>query len=194
MKIGIFGGTFNPPHFGHLILAEKAVEILSLDKLIFIPASIPPHKKNERIVAPEHRIKMLKLSIDKKPYFEVSDIEIQRGGTSYTCETLADLKEKFPGSKLFLFVGYDNFIEFHLWKNYQRIFELCKVVVFGRNIAKNKDLLKDRKVTNTVKYIDTPLLDISSTEIRNRIKEEKPVDYYVSSRVMNYIYKNKLYR
>jgi len=138
-KIGIFGGTFNPPHFGHMILAEGVVEALKLDKLIFIPAYTPPHKTKANIIEPAHRLKMLKLAIDGNKYFDISDIEIKRGGTSFTYDTLQSLKEKHKDSKLFLIIGMDNYRDFCYWKNYNLIFDLCEVVVLKRsNDEKNQ--------------------------------------------------------
>jgi nicotinate-nucleotide adenylyltransferase len=194
MKIGIYGGTFNPPHIGHLILAEKATEILKLDKLIFVPAFIPPHKKLEKIISAEHRLKMLRLSVINKDYFDVSDIEIKRGGMSYTYDTINYFKNIFKNSKLFLLVGYDNFLGFHLWNNYEKIFELCTVIVLKRNCINPEKHLLNKYRNNKIKFIDTPLMDISSTEIRRRISEEKGIEYYVTSKVAKYIEKHKIYK
>jgi nicotinate-nucleotide adenylyltransferase len=195
MKIGIFGGTFNPPHIGHLILAEKAVELLKLDKLIFIPAFIPPHKRGENIIPARYRLKMLNIAIKDKKCFEVSDIEIKRGGTSYTIDTLQLLKNKYPASKFFLLLGYDNYIEFYLWKDYEKIFEICTINVFNRNagdIHNSNDLILLPK--NKVRYLNTPLLDISSTEIRKMIRKNNPIDYYTTNEVKKYIETHNLYK
>jgi nicotinate-nucleotide adenylyltransferase len=195
MKIGIFGGTFNPPHIGHLILAENAVKLLKLDKLIFVPAFNPPHKMRNKIISAYHRLKMLQLCIKNKKYFETSDIEIMRRGTSYTIETLKIMKDKYPEAKFFLLVGYDNYIEFHLWKDYEKIFQLCTVVIFKRTIQDIKhEIDYILPAIHNVKYLNTPLLDISSTEIRKRIKKNKSIDYYVTREVKKYIKNNKLYQ
>jgi nicotinate-nucleotide adenylyltransferase len=194
MKIGIFGGTFNPPHIGHLILAERAVESLELDKIIFVPSFISPHKTSKNIVSAEHRFKMLKLCIKGKKHFEVSNLEIKRGGTSYTCDTLNHFSEVFPNSKLFLLVGYDNFVNFHLWKNYKNIFNLSTVVVLKRGIEAIKKTDKQKHENNNIIFLDTPLLDISSSEVRERIEKGKPVEYYVLKPVIEYIKNKKLYK
>lgn len=206
-KIGIFGGSFNPPHLGHLILAERIVEKLKLDKLIFIPAHIPPHKKKSSIIDPIHRTKMLKLSISGKKYFDISDIEIKRGGTSFTYDTLLELHKKYKDTLFYLVIGEDNFKDFCYWKNYKQIFKLAQVVVIKRAVdpenlqlkmssgadedcmsKTNKEITKKQFI-----FVDTPLMDISSTEIRKRVKSGKNIDYFVTPAVKNYILKNKLY-
>jgi nicotinate-nucleotide adenylyltransferase len=211
IKIGIFGGSFNPPHFGHLILAERTREILKLDKIIFVPAYIPPHKKRIHIVDPVHRLKMLKLAIEGNEHFGISDIEIKRGGTSFTYDTLLHLTEKHRNAKLYLIIGMDNYYDFNHWKNYNQIFDLCQVVVMKRvfnhcegsgkhqmlrgmhpksSDPNNGDNIDKEKFV----FLGTPLLDISSTETRKRVKTQKPIDYFVPEKVKKYIEKNSLYR
>jgi len=205
-KIGIFGGTFNPPHIGHMILSELVFDKLKLDKLFFIPAYIPPHKTKIHLIDAKHRLKMLELSITNKKYFRVSDIEIKRGGKSYTYDTLMYLKSKNKNSKFYLIIGYDNYKDFICWKNYKEILKNCKVVVLRRflnNEKRKKHLidfcekkLKDAKKelpSDNFIFIYNPILDISSTEIRNRVKKGKSFDFYVTERVARYIKKNKLY-
>jgi nicotinate-nucleotide adenylyltransferase len=217
-RIGIFGGSFNPPHVGHLILGERVMEMLKLDKLIFIPAYIPPHKKKQHIIDPIHRLNMLKLAISGKKYFEISDIEIKRGGTSYTYDTLVYLTDRYENSKFFLIIGWDNYRDFSKWKNYESIFDLCDVAVLkrinnGSGINPHtKHMINDKKketgfsecdclpdhIVKSRKgsfiFLDTPLLDITSTEIRRRIRLEKPCDYFVTEKVKKYIEKNGLYK
>jgi nicotinate-nucleotide adenylyltransferase len=211
IKIGIFGGSFNPPHFGHLILAERTREILKLDKIIFIPAHIPPHKTKMHIVDPVHRLKMLKLATEGNDRFEISDIEIKRGGTSFTYDSLLYFNEKYKKAKLYLIIGMDNYHDFGHWKNYNQIFDLCRVVVLKRVFTAGKSSGKHKMLngvhsfagdTNNCDHVDrekfvfldTPLLDISSTETRNRVKAQKPIDYFVPEKVKKYIEKNSLYR
>jgi nicotinate-nucleotide adenylyltransferase len=203
-SIGIFGGSFNPPHIGHLILAQRCRELLQLDKIIFIPAYIPPHKIHTNLINPNDRLKMIKLSIKGNPYFDYSDIEIKRKGKSFTYDTLIALQNKYVKSKLFLLIGMDNYNDFCSWKNYEDILNLCKVVVINRHISKGK--ISKNTSTNTVNsrhktlagnnnfiFIDTPIIDISSTEIRSRIKKGLSIKYYIAQSVEKFITKNKLY-
>ena len=203
-NIGIFGGSFNPPHTGHLILAQRCRELLQLDKIIFIPAYIPPHKTHISLVDPKDRLKMLKLTIKGNPYFNYSDIEIKRKGNSFTYDTLLALQNKYTQSKLFLIIGMDNYNDFCKWKNYQGILNLCKVVVINRHVINDKqskdtgDNTANPSHNNLVEhsnfiFIDTPIIDISSTEIRDRIKKGLPIKYYTTEQVEKFIVKNKLY-
>ena len=218
IKIGIFGGSFNPPHMGHLILAERVKEILKLDKIIFIPAHIPPHKRRMHIVDPVHRLKMLSLAIAGNDNFEISDIEIKRGGTSFTYDTLLYLTGQNIDSKFYLIIGMDNYKDFCHWKNFDQIFDLCQVVVLKRELevtdccSKHKNQKTMHSVTKEKSagvsadnclieidkekfiFLDTPLLDISSTEIRKRVKLQKPIDYFVPEKVKRYIEKTGLYK
>ena len=192
-KIGIFGGSFNPPHFGHLILAERCRELLQLDKIIFIPAYISPHKTNKNVVNPTDRLKMLKLAIKRNPYFDYSDIEIKRKGKSFTYDTLVSLLNKYTNSKLYLLIGMDNYNDFCNWKNYKEILQLCKVVVINRRTTKNKRIENSNIDYSRFIFVDTLILDISSTEIRNRIKKKLSIRYYTTENVKNFIVKNNLY-
>jgi nicotinate-nucleotide adenylyltransferase len=203
-SIGIFGGSFNPPHIGHLILAERCRELLQLDKIIFIPAYIPPHKTNMDLINPKQRLKMLKLTIKGNPYFDYSDIEIKRKGKSFTYDTLLLLLNKYTKSKLYLIIGMDNYYGFCNWKNYKEVLTLSKVVVINRHVTKNKRINNTNNniaryaCNNHVDYknfifIDTPIIDISSTEIRNRIKKGLPIKYYTTENVEKFIIKNNLY-
>ena len=114
-KIGILGGSFDPVHTGHLIIAQDAAECLGLSEVIFVPAAIPPHKQHVRQAAPEDRLKMLHLAVKEDPRFSVSDLELQRGGVSYTVDTLRDLTEIYPNSELILIVGSDTLLHLHNW-------------------------------------------------------------------------------
>jgi nicotinate-nucleotide adenylyltransferase len=192
-KIGIFGGSFNPPHVGHLILAERCRELLQLDKIIFIPAYISPHKTNMSLVNPKDRLKMLKLSIKDNPYFDYSDIEIKRKGKSFTYDTLVSLLSRYKKSKLYLLIGMDNYNDFCNWKNYKEILQLCKVVVINRRTTKNKRIENSNIDYSRFIFVDTLIIDISSTEIRNRIKKRLSIRYYTTENVKNFIVKNNLY-
>ncbi len=194
MKIGIFGGTFNPPHIGHLIVAEYIREEAKLDKVIFIPCSTPPHKQDKnylsRIASPEHRFEMVKIAIKGNPYFEVSDIEIKRGGISYTIDTINQLIEKFKNDEFYLLIGADQFKEFHTWRSPYEIVKKVKLIVFNRP----NYIIPDTEFSKFAEFITVPNIEISASSIRKRIKDGKSIKYLVPDEVEKYIYANGLYR
>lgn len=188
-KVGIFGGSFDPIHFGHLITAQILLEKRCLDKIIFVPAYIAPHKIKYDYSAPEHRYNMTKLAIQSHPKFEISDIEINRKDISYTYDTLLEFSHKHE--TLELIIGFDNLITFDRWHRSDEILNLAELVVLKRTY--------DREIKNPNKYfadavfVDTPTIEISGTEIRNRILNNSPIDYFVPASVNQYIIKNDLY-
>lgn len=187
-RIGILGGTFDPIHNGHLITARYVLEKRGLDKIIFIPCNISPHK-TELLSSPSiHRLNMVKLSIENSPYFDLSDFELTKGDISYTYLTLQDLKKVY--SKLELIIGYDNLLVFEKWNYPDEIIKLAKLIVMKRktDIEEKKNRFFDQAV-----LLDTPTIEISSTEIRERVRNNKPIDFLVPEKVKEYIYKNKLY-
>ena len=134
MKIGIMGGTFNPIHYGHLILANEATERFQLDKVIFVPAATPPHKESQEIIGPYHRFIMTVLATVAHPKMEISDLEIQRGGKSYSIETVEELKKSYPSETAFFFiVGCDAFWEIATWKEVDRLFRSCHFIISNRS-------------------------------------------------------------
>lgn len=189
MKVGVFGGTFDPIHNGHLITAQAVREIRNLDKIIFIPSFIAPHKITVNSSSGEHRLNMLKLAIEDNPYFGYSDFELIKEGVSYTIDTLKYLKQEYPDIELI--IGYDNLLEFSTWKNPDEILELTKLVVLKRNW---KDIFEKDKYFYRAEIINTPLIEISGTEIRKRIKNDLPVNYLVPDKVIEYICKLNLYK
>jgi nicotinate-nucleotide adenylyltransferase len=190
VNIGIFGGTFSPPHIGHLIAAEYVRSELALDKVIFVPAAIPPHKLREVIVPVEHRVAMLRLALSQNPHFDISEIEIERGGVSFTVETLRHLKEEL-GAELFLLIGMDNLVEFHTWKSPERILQLATVVVMTRPGFRSADVPREMK--NRVTMCLVPEIGIASREVRRRVRDGKSVRYLVTDSVAEYIRQHKLY-
>lgn len=192
MKIGVFGGTFDPPHLGHLIVAESARETLDLDKVLFIPCASPPHKSSRSLIDPDRRMEMITLAISGHPSFEVSDLEIQRGGKSYTVDTLRVLTSLYPRSELYLLIGIDNLLELHTWREPEEIFALSDVVAINRPGFNTADVRKDylRRVT----FLRSPNIDISSSEIRRKAKMGKSIRYLVPSAVETYILKHGAYR
>lgn len=190
MKVGIYGGTFDPIHFGHLITAQSILEKRNLEKIIFIPAYISPLKTEVKYAAPEHRLNMLKLAIDENKNFIVNNLELERKNISYTIDTLIELKKSF--NNIELIIGYDNLLVFHKWYKPEKILELCKLVVLHREVDKIPE--KKNQFYDKAVILDTPTIEISSTEIRNRVSNNLPIDYLVPLKVKEYIYKNGLYK
>lgn len=198
MKIGIMGGTFNPIHTGHLLLADYAKEACNLDKIIFIPTGNSYMKQQSEILSGEVRLKMVDLAIEDVEGFESSDMEILRGGNTYTCDTLAELIKQYPDAKIYFLTGADSFLSLHKWRNPHKIMELATIVVVSRDGA-TRDALEAQKKTllesygGQVEIINFPTIDISSSDIRKRIREEKSVRFQVPERVRKYIKENHLY-
>jgi len=188
--VGIFGGSFDPPHIGHLIAAQSVLEIRKLSKIIFIPNGISPNKNYQRGASAQDRLNMLKISIEEIPYFEYSDIEIKNPEVSYTINTLRMLRPLYE--ELELIIGYDNLLEFSTWKEPEEIIKCAKLAVLKRNTITESEI-KD-KYYNTAVFVDTPVIEISSTEIRKRIKNGLPINYLVADKVKEYIYKFNLYK
>ena len=193
-RYGIFGGAFDPPHIAHSILADDVREQMHLDKIIFIPAGRHPLKGNETTSA-EHRLNMSRLAFEDNEFFEVDDIEIRNAGEkTYTVNTLIQLKEKYKDDfvKLYLILGVDNLIEFPKWKQPDKLFLLSEVVV----IARPNYVVQDAKpeYTTRVKFLSTPLIEISSSLVRDHVANKKSIKYLVRPEVEQYIKDNNLYR
>ena len=188
MKIGILGGTFNPVHTGHLILAEEAREKLGLDKVIFVPAFLPPHKDNGDITSAADRLKMVKLAIKDNWYFSFSDTEIKRAGRSYTIDTIRELKEKYTDDELYFVIGSDLLRYLEEWKDLNQILEMVRFIVATRPGYPLE------KIPSYIKTMAIRAVDISAFEIREAIKENKSFRYLVPERVYKYITKKGLYK
>ena len=194
-RIGVLGGAFNPIHLAHLIIAEDVRQQMHLDTVLFIPYSKPPHKDHDELIDAETRLKLIKMAIADNPYFEASDIEIKRGKNSitYTVDTLMELREmhKAEQVKFYLIIGIDNLIELHTWKDPGKLFLLSEVVVINRPgfLIQNVKNEYNRQVV----FVPAPNIDISATDIRFKIKENKSIKYLVPKAVEDYIIKNKLY-
>ncbi len=187
--VGIFGGTFDPIHLGHLITAQAVRELRKLDKIIFIPAFISPHKTEVHVLDAVHRLNMLKLSIEDTEYFVYSDIELRNEKISYSIETIRQLKEKYK--KLELIIGYDNIFDFKTWKEPDEIIRLVKLVVLKRKTSIEPDY-KDKYYQSAV-FVETPTIEISSSEIRRRVLKGLPITHLVTDKVRKYINDNNLY-
>lgn len=197
--LGIFGGSFNPIHIGHLILAEFIREEFKLDKILFIPASNPPHKDASDLESGQHRYNMVKLAVTNNPFFDISDIELKRKGISYTFETLKEISREYPGEELYFICGSDSIIQFHTWREIGKIFELSNIIVAKRPNVSNEEL--DNMITGfrekykaRIACSAAPHIEISSSEIRNRIKKGLSIRYMVTSTVAEYIRANNLYQ
>jgi len=186
MRVGILGGTFNPPHIGHIVLAKEAIRKLCLDKIFFIPTNIPPHKDNDSINSLA-RLDMVKLIAAQDQKFEVLDIEIKRGGVSFTVDTVKELKNTYPEDEFFLIVGSDLANNFNSWKEFDALRSLANIVVAQRKVTPLKD-----KDSFTV--IDIPQVDISSSKIRELIKKDVSIKDMVEKKVAEYIQIHNLYK
>jgi len=189
-KIGVMGGSFDPVHIAHLAIAELAVEQLGLTKLLFIPTWIAPHKIDKKEVAKRahNRYEMLKLATRDNDKFSVSDIELNREGTSYTIDTLEQICMKYAGkTKLFMLIGSDNYLTFNTWRDPDKIHKLSTVAVYNRPGSRIE------KVTPPFLLLKGPEMGITSTLIRERISNNQSVHYFLPEEVREYIYKQKLY-
>lgn len=171
MKIGVFGGTFNPPHNGHVRLAKAAADELKLDKLLVIPSCIPPHKIAAKLADGQERLEMCRLAFDCDPRFEVSPMELERGSRSYTVETLRELKALYPDSELYFIVGSDMLESFDKWYLWQEILSLSVLCAASREEGYSPDLSRFGKLAERIKIITLDPLEVSSTQIRNSAGE-----------------------
>jgi len=188
-KVGIFGGTFDPIHHGHLITAQSVREIRNLDKIIFIPTYVSPLKAGLNSANPEHRLNMIKLAISETDFFDFSDYEIKKKGISYTVDTLCELKKKYD--ELEFIIGYDNIFTFHTWKNPDEIMKLAKIIVLKRKSSVPSPY-EDKYVRSAV-FVQTRGIEISATDIRQRVKHGMPIHFLVPEKVKEYIYNFDLY-
>lgn len=188
MKIGILGGTFNPIHIGHLILAEEVREKLNLDKIIFVPAYLPPHKNNADIANASVRLEMVKLAISANTYFSVSDIEIKKDGLSYTINTVKEFRKAYPADELYFIIGSDLLNYLDDWKDLNEVIKMVKFIVATRPGYPLE------KIPSYISTIPIRAVDISGFEIRKAIKENRSFRYLVPETVFNYINKHRLYR
>lgn len=199
MKIGIMGGTFNPIHQAHLILAERAYAALDLDKILFMPSKNPPHKKNEPIASDEDRSNMIELAIEDNPHFEFSDIELNREGYTYTADTLQELYLKEDCNEYYFIIGADSLMQIEQWNKPEIIMKFARLIVFRRDNL-SEDLINQRvkylehKYHATIYYISIPNMDISSKMLRDMIANRISIKYYLPQVVINYINEKRLYQ
>ncbi len=195
-RIGIMGGTFNPIHFGHLVAAEAARVRFSLDKVIFVPSGYPPHKQTQANKNAEHRLMMTLLATIGNPYFDISGIEIDRGGYSFTFDTINELHNFYGAdTQIYFITGADAILEICSWKNAELLIERCVFIAATRpgfNLN-DVDSLPPAFVRN-IKLMEVPALSISSTDIRKRVAAGEPIRYLLPEIVEQYIIKHKLYQ
>jgi nicotinate-nucleotide adenylyltransferase len=192
VKIGVFGGTFDPPHIGHLLLAADARDALQLDRLVFVPAGTQPFKSHAPPVASgQDRLEMVRLAVADDANYVVDDAEISRAGLSYTVDTLEHLSGRYTGARLFLLLGEDALSGFQKWRNPQRIRELASLAVMKRAGAAG-EATKD--IGEGVVTVSSRRIDVSSTEIRDRLRQGKTIKGFVPEGVERFIDARGLYR
>lgn len=190
MKLGVFGGTFDPPHIGHLVVAQEVLHQLGLDRVLFMPAAVPPHKRDRTITEGRVRLEMLRAAVAGIPGFEVSEAELEREGASYTAHTLETLAGTHPDAELFLILGADQANEVHTWYEPDTIHRLAHLVVFRRA---GEDVTT-RAGSGGITEIEIPRLDISSTRIRRRAAAGEPIRFLVPEGALNVIEREGLYK
>jgi nicotinate-nucleotide adenylyltransferase len=192
--VGLFGGTFDPIHIAHLRLAEEAREEFKLERVIFIPASIPPHKSGWKISSFQGRYEMVRLSIQGNPFFEISDVESDRSTASYSVDTVRRMKECYP--ELAFLLGADQLLEIRTWKDPRELFGLCRVIVFDRPGFNLGDLEKMGPEFRALNYLKarSGLYAISASDIRGRVRAGKSIRYLVPDLVYEYILNRGLYK
>jgi nicotinate-nucleotide adenylyltransferase len=196
---GIIGGTFDPIHFGHLVLAEKAREAFGLEKVVFVPAAIPPHKIGEVATLAIHRLRMVELAIAANPFFEVSRVELDREGLSYSIDTIRQLKAQGYGDESAFIMGFDALLELDSWRNYREFLKETKIITAFRP---GYPILKDaaewppflREFLDRILILQAPLIDISSTWLRVEMIYNRSIRYLVPDAVCQFIEENRLYR
>ncbi|OGP89332.1 MAG: nicotinate (nicotinamide) nucleotide adenylyltransferase [Deltaproteobacteria bacterium RBG_16_48_10] len=211
-RIGLFGGTFNPIHLGHLRGAEEIWQAFQLEEVIFIPSSIPPHKVTEKVMEAKHRLEMVKLATSSNPHFSTSDLELSRPGRSFSVDTIRFFRERHQDTFFFI-LGGDAFVEIETWKDFQNLFSLCHLIVMARpgsqkNISSSlfpETLIRDFRYDpgerawvhlsgHRVYFKEISFLDISSTKVRELIQKGETVRYLIPAEVEAYIQKHGLYR
>ncbi|HMP88785.1 MAG TPA: nicotinate-nucleotide adenylyltransferase [Kiritimatiellia bacterium] len=201
LKIGIFGGSFNPIHLGHLIMAQDAGEAYSLDRIIFVPAAIAPHKLTQTLVTPSHRLDMIRLALGDRSEWEVSDEEIRRGGVSYTIDTVQHFIAVYPEADIYFIIGGDTLPELHTWKDINDLLALCKFITMVRpgfdpeSLHRQSLRLPPGHVEALISRVTVGhVIDLSSTEIRVRVAKNESIRYLVPDSVERYIREHQLYR
>ncbi len=189
MRVGVYGGSFDPPHVGHLLVVGDAFEALSLDRVVWVPAAAQPLKAPDAAAPAAVRLAMVRAAIGDDPRFTVSAMEIDRGGLSYTVDTLAAFAEEFTRAERFLLIGMDSVATFSRWREPERIMELAQVAVLQREIDGETPSVPYR-----MRIVNTRRIDVSSTEVRERVRAGKPIRGFVPEAVARIVEQAGLYR
>lgn len=214
-RIGLLGGTFNPIHEGHIRAAREVRRAFDMDRVLLVPSFIPPHKGSGDVAAPEHRLLMAREAVRDFPGIEVSPVEIEAGGRSYSVRTLEIVRRLHPGAEIYFILGIDAFLEIETWMEYRRLLESCRMIVISRPGFRLEDawnvlgedfrpricrwrgpgaLGRDEAKRYTIFLLEMEALDVSSSEIRERLRSGRPVSGLLSPAVAEYIKENGLYR
>lgn len=195
MRLGIFGGAFDPIHNGHLLLAEQCREQCQLDEVWFVPTKIPPHKEADSLSPDADRVEMLKLATAGRPEFVVSEIELNRAEVSWTVDTLRQLRDERPDDELFFLIGADSLRDFPTWKEPEAIAELASVIAVNRGEASLDELTSGLtpELSASVRLVTMPGISISATDLRSRVSARKSIRYLVPRAVEEFILAQKLY-
>jgi nicotinate-nucleotide adenylyltransferase len=191
VRIGVFGGTFDPPHLGHLIVAERAREQLSLERVIFVPSNITPHKRAQSVGSARERAHLTKLALRRNCNFELSTHEIDRSDVSYTVDTLEFFHKRYPDTALYFLLGEDNLRGFRSWKSPDRILELATLAVYRR--GKPIDKRTCRGMLHRIEWLSGEQIPISSSDLRQRVSTGKSIRFLTPDAVRRYILEHSLY-
>lgn len=197
-KVGIMGGTFNPIHFGHLLLAETAFHQFQLDEILIMPTKNPYYKKISNSVTEEDRVAMVELAIEDNAHFRLSKEELDREGTTYTVETLSQLTARHPDYEYYFIMGADSLYHIESWKEPAQILKLATIVVAGRagtgsSLSSQIEYIEN-KYDSEIYRLNSPVLEISSNDIRRRVRDGESIRYLLPSKVVDYIYEHGLYQ
>jgi nicotinate-nucleotide adenylyltransferase len=196
-RIGVLGGTFDPVHLGHLVIATEMQRALNLDCVLWVPAGDPPHKPDQALTPEHHRLRMLELAVADRPGFAIDRIDLERIGPSYTVDTVAQLQARFPSDRIVFLMGEDSLRDLHEWRNPRRIIEIAEIGVARRpEVIVDLDAVYHRlpDARGRVTVVDVPLIGISSRDLRRRVRDGQPIAYQVPRAVEEYIREHRLYR
>jgi nicotinate-nucleotide adenylyltransferase len=197
-KIGVFGGTFDPVHIGHLVAAQIAAEDAGLDLVVFVPAGTPPHKTEQPVTASRHRLEMVRRAVAGNPVFSVSDWEIRQGGRSYTLRTLEYLRSRYADDELYFILGADTLEDLPNWHEPSKVVELARIIAVRRPgydalAALERLSSRIKNIRGRIVYVESPRLEIASSWLRERIRNGRSVDHLIPENVIRYIKENRLY-
>ncbi|CCO07907.1 nicotinate-nucleotide adenylyltransferase [Desulforamulus hydrothermalis] len=197
-KICLMGGTFDPIHYGHLVVAEEVRQKFNLPKVLFIPAARPPHKTDQDITDATHRVNMVRLAVASNPYFAVSTLEVARQGLSYTIDTVRQIKQLYQTEKIYFITGADAVLQIINWKEAAQLLSMCTFIAAtrpGYNLNNLQSSLASlpQDIIERILPLEVPALSISSSDIRQRVREGRSIKYLLPEAVEAYIFKNRLY-